>query len=233
MTMEELKLNDLNSISNSIANEVISNVMDKVREAFDMGWTRCEDAVMNNLNNGNYSKFNLNYLLNNMLNEVRELTSDNYMHHKASLEASINNIRNLIGLNNNVENSSIQVIDNVILENATSEPIALSENNVTNAGIEEIKSNDMPNDIFIAGEEYIINQAENEEAKLFLLGKKLHVYSANCSCPGNKIKIDAVGIFTQCSVRDDGEYLYTFSPEDGGENVVLTTRSHFIKFVII
>lgn len=233
MTMEELKLNDLNSISNSIANEVISNVMAKVREAFDMGWTRCEDAVMNNLNNGNYSKFNLNYLLNNMLNEVRGLTSDNYMHHKASLEASINNIRNLIGLNNDVENSSIQVIDNAIPENTTSEQTALSENNVTNAGIEEIKSNDMPTEIFVAGEEYIINQAENEEAKLFLLGKKLHVYSANCSCPGNKIKIDAVGTFTQCSIRSDGEYLYTFSPEDGGENVVLTTRSHFIRFVII
>ena len=233
MTMEELKLNDLNSISNSIANEVISNVMDKVREAFDMGWTRCEDAVMNNLNNGNYSKFNLNYLLNNMLNEVRELTSDNYMHHKASLEASINNIRNLIGLNNDVENSSIQVIDNAIPENATSEQTALSENNVTNAGIEEIKSNDIPNEIFVAGEEYIINQAENEEAKLFLLGKKLHVYSANCSCPGNNIKIDAIGTFIQCSTRSDGEYLYTFSPEDGGENVVLTTRSHFIRFVII
>ena len=92
MTMEELKLNDLNTISNSIANEVISNVMDKVREAFDMGWTRCEDAVINNLNNGDYSKFNLNYLLNNMLNEVRGLTSANYMHHKASLEASINKI---------------------------------------------------------------------------------------------------------------------------------------------
>ena len=233
MTMEELKLNDLNTISNSIANEVISNVMDKVREAFDMGWTRCEDAVMNNLNNGNYSKFNLNYLLNNMLNEVRELTSDNYMHHKASLEASINNIRNLIGLNNDVENSSIQVIDNTIPENATSEQTALSENNVTNAGIEEIKSNDIPNEIFVAGEEYIINQAENEEAKLFLLGKKLHVYSANCSCPGNNIKIDAIGTFIQCSTRSDGEYLYTFSPEDGGENVVLTTRSHFIRFVII
>ena len=233
MTMEELKLNDLNSISNSIANEVISNVMTKVREAFDMGWTRCEDAVMNNLNNGNYSKFNLNYLLNNMLNEVRGLTSDNYMHHKASLEASINNIRNLIGLNNDVENSSIQVIDNAIPENTTSEPTALSENNVTNAGIEEIKSNDTPNEIFVAGEEYIINQAENEEAKLFLLGKKLHVYSANCSCPGNNIKIDAIGTFIQCSTRSDGEYLYTFSPEDGGENVVLTTRSHFIRFVII
>ena len=229
MTMEELKLNDLNSISNSIANEVISNVMDKVREAFDMGWTRCEDAVMNNLNNGNYSKFNLNYLLNNMLNEVRELTSDNYMHHKASLEASINNIRNLIGLNNDVESNSIQVIDNAIPENTTSEPTALSENNVTNAGIEEIKSKD----IFVKGEEYVINQAENEEAKFFLLGKKLHVYSANCSCPGNKIKIDAVGTFTQCSTRSDGEYLYTFSTEDGGENVVLTTRSHFIRFIII
>ncbi len=233
MTMEELKLNDLNSISNSIANEVISNVMTKVREAFDMGWTRCEDAVMNNLNNGNYSKFNLNYLLNNMLNEVRGLTSDNYMHHKASLEASINNIRNLIGLNNDVESNSIQVIDNAIPENATSEQTALSENNVTNAGIEEIKSNDIPNEIFVAGEEYIINQAENEEAKLFLLGKKLHVYSANCSCPGNNIKIDAIGTFIQCSTRSDGEYLYTFSPEDGGENVVLTTRSHFIRFVII
>ena len=78
-----------------------------------------------------------------------------------------------------------------------------------------------------------IKQAENEEAKFFLLGKKLHVYSAKCSCPGNKIKIDAVGTFTQCSTRSDGEYLYTFSPEDGGENVVLTTRSHFIRFVII
>ena len=215
MTMEELKLNDLNSISNSIANEVISNVMDKVREAFDMGWTRCEDAVMNNLNNGDYSKFNLNYLLNNMLNEVRELTPDNYMHHKASLEASINNIKNLLGLNDNVENSS----------NAAT----LSKNNVANTGIEEVKSNE----IFIKGEEYVINQAENEEAKFFLLGKKLHVYSAKCSCPGNKIKIDAVGTFTQCSTRSDGEYLYTFSPEDGGENVVLTTRSHFIRFVII
>ena len=233
MTMEELKLNDLNSISNSIANEVISNVMDKVREAFDMGWTRCEDAVMNNLNNGNYSKFNLNYLLNNMLNEVRGLTSANYMHHKASLEASINNIRNLIGLNNDVENSSIQVIDNAIPENTIPEPAALSENNVTNAGIEEIKSNETSNDIFVAGEEYIINQAENEEAKLFLLRKKLHVYSANCSCPGNNIKIDSIGTFIQCSTRSDGEYLYTFSPEDGGENVVLTTRSHFIRFVII
>lgn len=217
MTMEELKLNDLNSISNSIANEVISNVMTKVREAFDMGWTRCEDAVMNNLNNGNYSKFNLNYLLNNMLNEVRGLTSDNYMHHKASLEASINNIKNLMGLNDNVESSS-----NAIALTST-------ENNVTNSGIEEVKSNE----IFVKGEEYVINQAENEEAKLFLLGKKLHVYSANCSCPGNKIKIDAVGTFTQCSTRSDGEYLYTFSPEDGGENVVLTTRSHFIRFVII
>ena len=101
--------------------------------------------------------------------------------------------------------------------------------NAANVGIEEIKSKD----IFVKGEEYIINQAENEEAKFFLLGKKLHVYSANCSCPGNKIKIDAVGTFTQCSTRSDGEYLYTFSPEDGGENVVLTTRSHFIRFVII
>ena len=233
MTMEELKLNDLNTISNSIANEVISNVRSKVKEAFDMGWTRCEDAVLNNFNNGNYSKFNLNYLLNNMLKEVKGLTSANYMHHKASLEASINNIRNLIGLNNDVESNSIQVIDNAIPENATSEPTALSENNVTNAGIEEIKSNDIPNEIFVAGEEYIINQAENEEAKLFLLGKKLHVYSANCSCPGNNIKIDAIGTFIQCSTRSDGEYLYTFSPEDGGENVVLTTRSHFIRFVII
>lgn len=215
MTMEELKLNDLNTISNSIANEVISNVRAKVREAFDMGWTRCEDAVLNNFNNGNYSKFNLNYLLNNMLNEVRGLTSANYMHHKASLEASINNIKNLMGLNDNVESSS----------NAT----ALSENNVANSGIEEVKSNE----IFVKGKEYIINQAENEEAKLFLLGKKLHVYSAKCSCPGNKIKIDAVGTFTQCSTRSDGEYLYTFSPKDGGENVVLTTRSHFIRFVII
>ena len=72
MTMEELKLNDLNTISNSIANnEEISNVKDKIREAFDMGWTRCEDAVLNNFNNGNYSKFNLNYLLNNMLKEVK------------------------------------------------------------------------------------------------------------------------------------------------------------------
>ena len=213
--MEELKLNDLNSISNSIANEVISNVRAKVREAFDMGWTCCEDAVLNNFNNGNYSKFNLNYLLNNMLNEVRGLTSANYMHHKASLEASINNIKNLMGLNDNVESSS----------NAA----ALLKNNVANSGIEEVKSNE----IFIKGEEYVINQAENEEAKLFLLGKKLHVYSANCSCPGNKIKIDAVGTFTQCSTRSDGEYLYTFSPEDGGENVVLTTRSHFIRFVII
>lgn len=218
MTMEELKLNDLNSISNSIANEVISNVKDKIREAFDMGWTRCEDAVINNFSNGNYSRFNLNYLLNNMLNEVRGLTSANYMHHKASLEASINSIKNLMGLNDNVENSSIN-----------NEPVALSENNVVNTGIEEVKSND----IFITGEEYVINQAENEDAKLFLLGKKLHVYSANCSCPGNKIKIDAVGTFTQCSIRSDGEYLYTFSPEDGGENVVLTTRSHFIRFVII
>lgn len=216
--MEELKLNDLNSISNSIANEVISNVKDKIREAFDMGWTRCEDAVINNFSNGNYSRFNLNYLLNNMLNEVRGLTSANYMHHKASLEASINSIKNLMGLNDNVENSSIN-----------NEPVALSENNVVNTGIEEVKSND----IFITGEEYVINQAENEDAKLFLLGKKLHVYSANCSCPGNKIKIDAVGTFTQCSIRSDGEYLYTFSPEDGGENVVLTTRSHFIRFVII
>ena len=215
MTMEELKLNDLNSISNSIANEVISNVRAKVKEAFDMGWTRCEDAVLNNFNNGNYSKFNLNYLLNNMLNEVRGLTSANYMHHKASLEASINNIKNLMGLNDNVESSS----------NAA----ALLKNNVANSGIEEVKSNE----IFIKGEEYVINKAENEEAKLFLLGKKLHVYSANCSCPGNKIKIDAVGTFTQCSTRSDGEYLYTFSPEDGGENVVLTTRSHFIRFVII
>ena len=215
--MEELKLNDLNSISNSIANEVISNVKAKVREAFDMGWTRCEDAVLNNFNNGNYSKFNLNYLLNNMLNEVRGLTSANYMHHKASLEASINNIKNLMGLNDNVESSSNAVA------------LTSTENNVTNSGIEEVKSNE----IFVKGEEYIINKAENEEAKLFLLGKKLHVYSANCSCPGNKIKIDAVGTFTQCSTRSDGEYLYTFSPEDGGENVVLTTRSHFIRFVII
>ena len=218
MTMEELKLNDLNSISNSIANEVISNVKDKIREAFDMGWTRCEDAVINNFSNGNYSRFNLNNLLNNMLNEVRGLTSANYMHHKASLEASINSIKNLMGLNDNVENSFIN-----------NEPVALSENNVVNTGIEEVKSND----IFVTGEEYVINQAENEEAKFFLLGKKLHVYSANCSCPGNKIKIDAVGTFTQCSTRSDGEYLYTFSPEDGGENVVLTTRSHFIRFVII
>lgn len=217
MTMEELKLNDLNSISNSIANEAISNVRAKVKEAFDMGWTRCEDAVINNFNNGNYSKFNLNYLLNNMLNEVRGLTSANYMHHKASLEASINNIRNLMGLNDNVESSSNAVA------------LTSTENNVTNSGIEEVKSNN----IFVKGEEYVINQAENEEAKLFLLGKKLHVYSANCSCPGNKIKIDAVGTFTQCSIRSDGEYLYTFSPEDGGENVVLTTRSHFIRFVII
>lgn len=217
MTMEELKLNDLNSISNSIANEVISNVRAKVREAFDMGWTRCEDAVLNNFNNGNYSKFNLNYLLNNMLNEVRGLTSANYMHHKASLEASINNIRNLMGLNDNVENSSNAVA------------LTSTENNVANSGIEEVKSNE----IFVKGKEYVINQAENEEAKFFLLGKKLHVYSANCSCPGNKIKIDAVGTFTQCSTRSDGEYLYTFSPEDGGENVVLTTRSHFIRFVII
>ena len=217
MTMEELKLNDLNSISNSIANEVILNVRAKVREAFDMGWTRCEDAVLNNFNNGNYSKFNLNYLLNNMLNEVRGLTSANYMHHKASLEASINNIRNLMGLNDNVESSSNTVA------------LTSTENNVANSGIEEVKSNE----IFVKGKEYIINQAENEDAKLFLLGKKLHVYSANCSCPGNKIKIDAVGTFTQCSTRSDGEYLYTFSPEDGGENVVLTTRSHFIRFVII
>lgn len=217
MTMEELKLNDLNSISNSIANEAISNVRAKVKEAFDMGWTRCEDAVLNNFNNGNYSKFNLNYLLNNMLNEVRGLTSANYMHHKASLEASINNIKNLMGLNDNVESSSNAVA------------LTSIENNVTNSGIEEVKSNE----IFVKGEEYVINQAENEEAKLFLLGKKLHVYSANCSCPGNKIKIDAVGTFTQCSTRSDGEYLYTFSPEDGGENVVLTTRSHFIRFVII
>ena len=217
MTMEELKLNDLNSISNSIANEAISNVRAKVKEAFDMGWTRCEDAVLNNFNNGNYSKFNLNYLLNNMLNEVRGLTSANYMHHKASLEASINNIKNLMGLNDNVESSSNAVA------------LTSTENNVTNSGIEEVKSNE----IFVKGEEYVINQAENEEAKLFLLGKKLHVYSANCSCPGNKIKIDAVGTFTQCSTRSDGEYLYTFSPEDGGENVVLTTRSHFIRFVII
>ena len=222
MTMEELKLNDLNTISNSIANEVISNVKDKIREAFDMGWTRCEDAVINNFSNGNYSRFNLNYLLNNMLNEVRGLTSANYMHHKASLEASINSIKNLMGLNDNVENSSIN-----------NEPVALSENNVVNTGIEEVISNDISNDIFVKGEEYVINQAENEDAKLFLLGKKLHVYSANCSCPGNKIKIDAVGTFTQCSIRSDGEYLYTFSPEDGGENVVLTTRSHFIRFVII
>lgn len=217
MTMEELKLNDLNTISNSIANEAISNVRAKVKEAFDMGWTRCEDAVLNNFNNGNYSKFNLNYLLNNMLNEVRGLTSANYIHHKASLEASINNIKNLMGLNDNVESSS-----NVVALTST-------ENNVTNSGIEEVKSNE----IFVKGEEYVINQAENEDAKLFLLGKKLHVYSANCSCPGNKIKIDAVGTFTQCSTRSDGEYLYTFSPEDGGENVVLTTRSHFIRFVII
>ena len=217
MTMEELKLNDLNTISNSIANEVISNVRAKVKEAFDMGWTRCEDAVLNNFNNGNYSKFNLNYLLNNMLNEVRGLTSANYMHHKASLEASINNIKNLMGLNDNVESSSNAVA------------LTSTENNVTNSGIEEVKSNE----IFVKGEEYVINKAENEEAKLFLLGKKLHVYSANCSCPGNKIKIDAVGTFTQCSTRSDGEYLYTFSPEDGGENVVLTTRSHFIRFVII
>ena len=217
MTMEELKLNDLNTISNSIANEAISNVRAKVREAFDMGWTRCEDAVLNNFNNGNYSKFNLNYLLNNMLNEVRGLTSANYMHHKASLEASINNIRNLMGLNDNVESSSNTVA------------LTSTENNVANSGIEEVKSNE----IFVKGKEYIINQAENEEAKLFLLGKKLHVYSAKCSCPGNKIKIDAVGTFTQCSTRSDGEYLYTFSPEDGGENVVLTTRSHFIRFVII
>ena len=217
MTMEELKLNDLNSISNSIANEVISNVKDKIREAFDMGWTRCEDAVINNFSNGNYSRFNLNYLLNNMLNEVRGLTSANYMHHKASLEASINNIKNLMGLNDNVESSSNAVA------------LTSTENNVANSGIEEVKSNE----IFVKGKEYIINQAENEEAKLFLLGKKLHVYSANCSCPGNKIKIDAVGTFTQCSIRSDGEYLYTFSPEDGGENVVLTTRSHFIRFVII
>lgn len=217
MTMEELKLDDLNSISNSIANEAISNVRAKVKEAFDMGWTRCEDAVLNNFNNGNYSKFNLNYLLNNMLNEVRGLTSANYMHHKASLEASINNIKNLMGLNDNVES-----ISNAVALTST-------ENNVTNSGIEEVKSNE----IFVKGEEYVINQAENEEAKLFLLGKKLHVYSANCSCPGNKIKIDAVGTFTQCSTRSDGEYLYTFSPEDGGENVVLTTRSHFIRFVII
>ena len=222
MTMEELKLNDLNSISNSIANEVISNVKDKIREAFDMGWTRCEDAVINNFSNGNYSRFNLNNLLNNMLNEVRGLTSANYMHHKASLEASINSIKNLMGLNDNIENSSIN-----------NEPVALSENNVVNTGIEEVISNDISNDIFVKGEEYVINQAENEDAKLFLLGKKLHVYSANCSCPGNKIKIDAVGTFTQCSIRSDGEYLYTFSPEDGGENVVLTTRSHFIRFVII
>ena len=217
MTMEELKLNDLNSISNSIANEAISNVRAKVKEAFDMGWTRCEDAVLNNFNNGNYSKFNLNYLLNNMLNEVRGLTSANYMHHKASLEASINSIKNLMGLNDNVENSSNAVI------------LTSTKNNAANVGIEEIKSKD----IFVKGEEYVINQAENEEAKFFLLGKKLHVYSANCSCPGNKIKIDAVGTFTQCSTRSDGEYLYTFSPEDGGENVVLTTRSHFIRFVII
>lgn len=217
MTMEELKLNDLNTISNSIANEAISNVRAKVKEAFDMGWTRCEDAVLNNFNNGNYSKFNLNYLLNNMLNEVRGLTSANYMHHKASLEASINNIRNLMGLNDNVESSSNAVA------------LTSTENNVTNSGIEEVKSNE----IFVKGEEYVINKAENEEAKLFLLGKKLHVYSANCSCPGNKIKIDAVGTFTQCSTRSDGEYLYTFSPEEGGENVVLTTRSHFIRFVII
>lgn len=217
MTMEELKLNDLNTISNSIANEAISNVRAKVKEAFDMGWTRCEDAVLNNFNNGNYSKFNLNYLLNNMLNEVRGLTSANYIHHKASLEASINNIKNLMGLNDNVESSSNTVA------------LTSTENNVTNSGIEEVKSNE----IFVKGEEYVINQAENEDAKLFLLGKKLHVYSANCSCPGNKIKIDAVGTFTQCSTRSDGEYLYTFSPEDGGENVVLTTRSHFIRFVII
>ena len=217
MTMEELKLNDLNSISNSIANESISNVRAKVKEAFDMGWTRCEDAVLNNFNNGNYSKFNLNYLLNNMLNEVRGLTSANYMHHKVSLEASINNIKNLMGLNDNVES-----ISNAVALTST-------ENNVVNVGIEEVKSNE----IFVKGEEYVINKAENEEAKLFLLGKKLHVYSANCSCPGNKIKIDAVGTFTQCSTRSDGEYLYTFSPEDGGENVVLTTRSHFIRFVII
>lgn len=217
MTMEELKLNDLNIISNSIANEAISNVRAKVKEAFDMGWTRCEDAVLNNFNNGNYSKFNLNYLLNNMLNEVRGLTSANYMHHKASLEASINNIKNLMGLNDNVESNSNAVA------------LTSIENNVTNSGIEEVKSNE----IFVKGEEYVINQAENEKAKLFLLGKKLHVYSANCSCPGNKIKIDAVGTFTQCSTRSDGEYLYTFSPEDGGENVVLTTRSHFIRFVII
>ena len=130
MTMEELKLNDLNTISNSIANdEEISNVKDKIREAFDMGWTRCEDAVMNNFGNGNYSSFNLNYLLNNMLKEVKGLTSANYMHHKASLEASINSIKNLMGLNDNVENNS----------NAS----ALSENNVANTGIEEIKSKDI------------------------------------------------------------------------------------------
>ena len=111
MTMEELKLNDLNSISNSIANEAISNVRAKVKEAFDMGWTRCEDAVLNNFNNGNYSKFNLNYLLNNMLNEVRGLTSANYMHHKVSLEASINNIKKSLDISDYKVRKCVESLD--------------------------------------------------------------------------------------------------------------------------
>lgn len=100
------------------------------------------------------------------------------------------------------------------------------------SGIVEL-TNESNSDYFKKNVEYQITQAENEEAKAFLIGKRVHMYSANCSCPGNKIKINAMGTITECAVREDGEYLYTFVA-DGEESVsIITTRSNFIKFQMI
>lgn len=89
------------------------------------------------------------------------------------------------------------------------------------------------NDVFEVGVEYSMRRTENEEAKLWLMGKHIHVYNRNCSCPGNNIKIDTKGKMMQCTVHADGEHLYGLVPDDGTDMIIVTSRSNFINFKIL
>jgi hypothetical protein len=85
---------------------------------------------------------------------------------------------------------------------------------------------------FRYGVEYPIRELEHEDARDFILNRRVHVYSSNCTCPGNNIKINAYGKFTECRIDEYGEYFYLFVEETGLGQKELTSRSNFIKFVV-
>lgn len=203
MTIKEQFENDLKYLTPSFVNDNISTLQKTVKEAFTLGWNRCEDAIASS-SDVKFNIHNMRNLLNNMLREIRTLTSANYTHHQKSLEYSTISLINMIAAQEEAEQS----------------------------GIVEV-TNESNSDYFKKNVEYQITQAENEEAKAFLIGKRVHMYSANCSCPGNKIKINAIGTITECAVREDGEYLYTFIPDGETSETIITTRSNFIKFQMI